>query len=132
MSVAGIGVDIVDVRAFEDRLDVDGTRFREHFTPAERELHRPSGPLDEHLAARWAAKEAFLKAWSVARVGAPPLLPSVDFREIEVVRDAWGRPSLRLHGDVRRAVAEVFDECHVHLSLSHDVDTAVAMVVIER
>lgn len=132
MSVAGIGVDIVNVRDFDEQLAVAGTTMRDHFTPAERELRRPAGLPEEHLAVRWAAKEAFLKAWSVSRLGAPPQLAAVDLREIEVVRDAWGRPELRLHGEVERAVAEAFDEWQVHLSLSHDHDLAVAMVVIER
>lgn len=133
MSVVGIGVDLVDLARFEEQLRLDGTRFREHFTPAERELHPTAAArADEHLAARWAAKEAFVKAWSVARIGTPPQLTAVDLREIEVVRDAWGRPTLRLHGEVERAVGEAFDDYSVHLSLSHDAGTAVAMVVIER
>ena len=132
MSVAGIGVDIVNIVDFESQLAIDGTRMVDHFTPAERELCPPTGSAEEHLAARWAAKEAFVKAWSVSRMGAPPQLTSVDLREIEVVRDAWGRPAVRLHGDVERAVAAALDDCSVHLSLSHDRGMAIAMVVIER
>ena len=131
MTIAGIGVDVVNVRGFDEQLAVGGTTMRDQFTPAERDLRQPSRPEPEHLAVRWAAKEAFVKAWSVAHRGLPPRLPTVDLREIEVVRDAWGRPAVRLHGEVERAVTEAFDECTVHLSLSHDTDVAVAMVVIE-
>ena len=56
----------------------------------------------ESLAARWAAKEAVIKAWSSTRYGHPEVIdPSpVDLREIEVRTDAWGRPAIRLHGAI--------------------------------
>ena len=79
-----------------------------------------------HLAARFAATEAFIKAWSSSRWGSPPLLRSVDMREIEVIQDPWGRPSLRLHGDVARAAGRL----DAHLSLSHDGGVAVAFVIL--
>jgi holo-[acyl-carrier protein] synthase len=122
----------VDVAAFGEQLRVDGTRWTEVFTPAERELRAPGRDEDEHLSARWAAKEAFVKAWSAARAGRAPQLDHLDHREIEVIRDAWGRPILRLHGAVEHAVTTGLGECTTHLSLSHDGGSAVAFVVIER
>ena len=56
----------------------------------------------------------------------------VDHREIEVVRDAWGRPVLRLHGAVKASVEATLSDCSMHLSLSHDGGAAMAFVVIER
>lgn len=132
MTVAGIGIDVVDVRSFAEQLEVAGTTMLDHYTPAARELRNPNGVEHEHLAVRWAAKEAFVKAWSGTRHGAAPQLAAIDLREIEVVRDAWGRPSLRLHGRVEAAVAEEIGPCHLHLSLSHDGDMAAAFVVIDR
>ena len=82
--------------------------------------HSPSGPLQESvthllsessapelptralhsLAARWAAKEAFIKAWSSLYYGREDPLKSadIDWAQIEVVCDRWGRPAFRFHG----------------------------------
>ena len=78
------------------------------------------------LAARYAAKEALIKAWSATRFGLPPALATVDLREIEVVCDAWHRPALRLHGAMRDAVGAL----RATVSLSHDGPTAIAVVTV--
>ena len=90
----------------------------------------------QRLAARFAAKEAFVKAWSGARAGRDPALDTVDLREIEVVDDGHGRPALRLHGTVAAALEQLASELGVaaplrtHVSLSHDPPTAAAVVVL--
>ena len=123
----GIGVDLVDVPAFSDQLAdtasgfVDGTFTAGEQRAAKGEPHR--------LAARFAAKEAFVKAWSGSRRGQPPALASVDLREIEVVDDGYGRPALALHGEVERAVGP---DVRAHVSLSHDGPAAIAFVILER
>lgn len=120
-----IGVDLVDVPGFaaqlEDRASgfVDGT-----FTPGEQRAAKGDA---RRLAARFAAKEAFVKAWSSARRGQPPRLAEIDLREIEVVDDGYGRPGLKLHGEVQAAAGYL----NVHLSLSHDGPSAIAFVTIE-
>ena len=119
-----IGVDLVDVPGFAEQLSdaasgfVDGT-----FTALEQRAAK--GDV-RRLAARFAAKEAFLKAWSGSRCGRPPLLAAVDLREIEVVDDGYGRPGIRLHGDVARAAGDV----HAQVSLSHDGPAAIAVVLL--
>lgn len=80
------------------------------------------------LAARWAAKEAFVKAWSESQWGEPPVMDEHVHALIEVVRDAWGRPRIRLHGEVAKRLADVT----VHVSLSHDGDYATALVTLSR
>lgn len=113
--ILGLGVDLVFVPDFARQLEVPGTRFLEVFTGAERRAVErrvadrrvaSGGSAAHHYAARWAAKEAFIKAWSVAIAGqAPPIAPSdVVWQEIEVYSDAWSRPLLRLHGAVAREV----------------------------
>lgn len=97
---------------------------------------RPAGedPLAPHLAARWAAKEAVVKAWSAALYGAPPPIPPdlLRWAEIETVCDAWGRPSLRLGGEVARQVSETVGKgARWNVSLSHDGGSAIAFVVLE-
>ncbi|MFO0747158.1 MAG: holo-ACP synthase [Myxococcota bacterium] len=134
MSVKGVGIDTVHLPSFRDQLADPASRFvAMTFTPAEQALAegRPDKNPARHLAARFAAKEAFLKAWSGARWGKNPTAQSSDLRDIEVVCDAWDRPRLVLHGAVAAALAEAaprgFD---LQLSLSHDGDQAMAMVVL--
>lgn len=145
--VLGVGMDLVHVPAFAHQLTIPGTVFAERaFTARElREVRRradESGSLQaEHLAARWAAKEALVKAWSqaantLAGSAVPPALApdSLDWREIEVVSDRWGRPGLRLTGRVATAVglslgAGQADEVCWPVSLSHDGDWAAAVVL---
>ena len=137
---AAVGVDVVGISAFAEQLAAPGTRFARVFTPGERRAARrgPEGGGDssssleaQSLAARWAAKEAVIKAWSSTCFGHPEVIDpeSVDLREIEVRTDAWGRPAIRLHG----AIAHAMTGYDVLVSLSHDpaADVAVAFVVLQ-
>ena len=132
--IAGVGTDVVAIAGFAAQLADPASRFEDAtFTALERRTanSRPSGDPTAHLAARFAAKEAFIKAWSGARYGQTPQLAAVDMREIEVVNDAFGRPSLRLAGGVARAVADCYPAHRIHLSVSHDGPIATAFVVLE-
>lgn len=132
--IVGVGIDVVDVTSFAEQLAAPGSAFATGtFRASERRDAREAGAGDEvtRLAARFAAKEAFVKAWSSGAWGRPPRLNHVDPTEVEVVRDAWGRPTLRLHGVVAAAVGAL-GEVRAHLSLSHDGPVAVATVVLER
>ncbi|MFT4036323.1 MAG: holo-ACP synthase [Patulibacter sp.] len=136
MTVLGLGTDVVDVAAFGDQLADPASGFAGGtFTTSERAAAaRRPGPDAVHLAGRFAAKEAFLKAWSSARIGQPPSIAAADLREIEVVADAYGRPSLRLHGAVRDAVAALTGPAPASLllSISHDGPVATAVVLLQR
>ncbi|MGV9736403.1 holo-ACP synthase AcpS [Rhodococcus aetherivorans] len=128
MGVAGIGFDLVTVSEFEEQLGRAGTAMLSNFTPGERrDANTRSSHPGRHFAARWAAKEALIKAWSASLFGSPPVLPETVHRQIEVVSDAWGRPGIRLHGDV----AEHLTGVRIHVSLTHDGDMAGAFVVLE-
>ncbi|MBC2587000.1 holo-ACP synthase AcpS [Rhodococcus aetherivorans] len=128
MGVAGIGFDLVTVSEFEEQLGRAGTAMLSNFTPGERrDANTRSSRPGRHFAARWAAKEALIKAWSASLFGSPPVLPETVHRQIEVVSDAWGRPGIRLLGDV----AEHLTGVRIHVSLTHDGDMAGAFVVLE-
>lgn len=139
--ILGVGVDVVSIAAFAEQLEQPGSRFSRVFTARERRAAsgraaqhavKPE-PSDAwaHLAARWAAKEAFIKAWSGSLYGTPPLLPEAIWDRIEVIQDQCGRPALEIHGDVAKAVEETCGAVRMHLSLSHDGDIATAFVVLE-
>ena len=127
MTVLGVGVDLVHVPSFADQLDQPGSEFAEVFTPGERRdaSGRTTDPA-RHLAVRWAAKEAVVKAWSASVHGTAPVMGDEALRLIEVVTDAWGRPRIRLHGEV----AKHLEGCAVEVLLSHDGEYATAYVVL--
>lgn len=138
MAVLGVGLDIVDVDSFTRQLELPGSTFApatftstEIAAAAEVEASLGAGARARHLAARFGAKEAFVKAWSMARVGRAPALPSIRWQEIEVRDDAWGRPMLRLSGRTAEAVEQTLGPVSATLSLSHDGPVAAAVVVLD-
>lgn len=128
MAIVGVGIDIVSIPGFADQVDQPGTRFSETFTPGERrDAADKSSTAARHLAARWAAKEAVIKAWSGSRFALRPMIAEDVHRDIEVVTDMWGRPKVRLTG----AIAEHLADVVIHVSLTHDGDTAAAVAILE-
>ena len=87
------GIDIVHVPSFKDQLGVPGSTFQNVFSPMELRIAAGKPNRAQHLAGRWAAKEAFIKAWSQSLYGKPPVLAEDDVRwsEIQVTPDQWGR-----------------------------------------
>lgn len=118
-----VGIDFIDVDQVRDAVTRHGQRYLDRvYTP--RELAE-SGRRPERLAARFAAKEAAIKALRPDRDEPLP------WREIGVVHDGDGRPSLQLTGAVarlarRRGVGELA------LSLTHESRQAAAVVLVER
>ncbi|OUZ11669.1 holo-ACP synthase [Aeromicrobium sp. PE09-221] len=134
--VIGTGVDLVHVPGFAEQVQRPGSWVDRVFTPGERRDARSfladasasRAAEVASLAARWAAKEAFVKAWSESLWGSAPVLAEEIHHLIEVVTDAWGRPRLILHGEVRQAAGDV----SAFVSLSHDGDYAIATVTLTR
>lgn len=127
MTVLGVGVDLVHIPSFDDQIRQPGTEFDLVFTPGERSDVRSKGSDPaRHFAARWAAKEAVIKAWSASIYGEPPVMDEKVHHLIEVVTDAWGRPHVKLHGEV----AKRLPDARFQVSLSHDGDYAIAYVVM--
>lgn len=114
--ILGVGIDVVDIARFTDRLERTPRLLDRLFTEEERRL-RPAS-----LAARFAAKEALAKA-----LGAPVGLRWTD---ATVARAGDGRPHLRVQGTVR-ARADALGVTAFHVSLSHDAGIASAVVVVE-
>jgi holo-[acyl-carrier protein] synthase len=138
VTTLAVGLDLVTTTSFAEQLADPASAFVDAtFTAREqRDARAPEAIRVQRLAARYAAKEAFLKAWSGARAGRAPQLAAVDLREIELVDDGHGRPALALHGAVAAALGELAAELgereplRAHVSLSHDPPTAAAVVVL--
>lgn len=119
-----IGIDTVSLAEVSDALRDFGQRYVQRlFTPGER-AHAESAPARtaERLAARFAAKEAAIKALNLSEAG-------IDWRDIEVLRDAGGRPSLALHGRAALALTGR-PPSEIAVSLSHDPVQACAVVAV--
>jgi holo-[acyl-carrier protein] synthase len=116
VTIVGIGVDIVDLPRFARTLERTPHLAERLFTASERTA------AAETLAATFAAKEALAKA-----LGAPGGLA---WHDVEVRRDAVGKPSLVVTGTVA-ATASGLGVRRWHVSLSHDGGNAVAMVIAE-
>ncbi|MCA9300528.1 MAG: holo-ACP synthase [Phycisphaerales bacterium] len=117
------GIDIVEVERIAEMRRRHGERFLERcFTPDERAYASRSRRIDEHLAARFAAKEAALKAIGTGwRNG-------IAWTDVEVVREADGQPRLRWHGMARR-IASSLGVTEWSLSMSHTSRYATASVI---
>ncbi len=94
------------------------------FTAAELEYALPRRRAAEHLAARFAAKEAFVKALGCG------LRDGLSWTDIEVVNDELGAPRLRL-GGCAAALLRQRNLAAPHLSCSHERECAVAVVILE-
>jgi holo-[acyl-carrier protein] synthase len=121
--ITGIGVDIVHIQRMKRWRSQDGLLER-YFHPQELAAVFARGEGAVHsLACRFAAKEAFGKALGTGFAG-------IVLKDIMVINQQNGRPELRVFGTALDAL-EKSGANRIHLSLSHDHDAAVAMVVLE-
>lgn len=162
MSLMGLGHDVVDISGFSQQLNEPGARLRALFSM--RELRQAALRArmkhdDEslHLAARWAGKEAVLKAWceaiaqlprhtnageGSARAGEYPyMLDDFPWREVEILDDSRGCPRVVLSAKASTALTDSLGVNEpgpgqnrmpvFHVSLSHDGSVASAVVVLQ-
>ncbi|PIB36186.1 holo-[acyl-carrier-protein] synthase [Reichenbachiella sp. 5M10] len=122
--ILGIGTDLVETARLARRLD-DRQFLETVFTSAEIKYCLSKGHPEQHLAARFAAKEAYMKAlgtgWS----------KHADFKEIEVQNSPEGGPLIVLSGATKR----YFDKSElkdIFVSLSHTSQHAVAYIIITK
>lgn len=124
--IVGIGIDIIEVTRIREVL-LRTPRFRERvFTHAERAYcDSRSAVAAQHYAARFAAKEATLKALQTGWRG------GIGWQDVEIAARDSGAPYLILHG----LVLELFNTSGAtaaHLSMSHTSEHAIAEVILER
>ncbi len=124
MAIVGIGTDLARIERFRKFLEPGNKVLERIFTSAERAYSLRMNDPAVHFAARFAAKEAFLKALGTG------LRDGLSWQQVEVIRDELGCPSLNLCGVAADKMAARGGR-QVHLSYSHDGDYAVATVVME-
>lgn len=119
--ITGLGVDIVEIDRMREALERRPRMKERLFSKDERRYCEKRSRPEVHYALRFAAKEAVLKALGTGFSG-------MRFTDVEVVREANGRPVPRLSGRAAE-VAEQLGVVEMHLSLSFTHTTAVASAV---
>jgi len=120
----GIGTDIVDVARMREKIEKEGGFRQFVFSPAEIDYCGRQAFPAEHYAARFAAKEALLKALGTGWAN------GIAFNEISIEHDDHGRPLFRFSGETASTL-ESTGCTAFHVSISHERDKAVAFVIIE-
>jgi holo-[acyl-carrier protein] synthase len=123
--IIGIGTDLAEVARIRRSAEQYGDRFlRRIYTERERNYALTKANWAERLAARFAAKEAGMKAigtgWN----------RGVGWQDLEIVNEPSGRPTLSLHGAAERIAGEL-GVVRISLSMTHTKDTAMALVILE-
>lgn len=124
--IVGLGVDIAEVDRITAAIGRRGESFLKRvFTPAEIAYCERHKNKFERYAARFAAKEAAMKALGTGwRKG-------VRWVDIEVTRETSGKPTLRLHGESKK-ITDTLGVKHISVSLTHSGNTAFAQVIFEN
>jgi holo-[acyl-carrier protein] synthase len=122
--IIGVGIDIIEVERVAEKIARNNAFRDKVFSSGEVEFCDHASRRAESYAARFAAKEAFLKATGKG------LTSGYDLCDIEIVTDQSGRPDLRLHNNFAE-LAELSGWKKIHVSLSHIKSTACAVVIIE-
>ena len=127
--IVGIGSDLIDIRRIEKSLERHGERFvRRIFTEVEQARAEGRAQRAATYAKRFAAKEACAKALGCG------IADGVFWRDMGVVNDAGGRPTLVLSGGAAARLARLMPEGHraaVHLTMTDDYPLAQAFVIVE-
>jgi holo-[acyl-carrier protein] synthase len=123
--ILGVGTDLAEVERIGKSVERFGERFLKRvFTVQERAYAMTKANWAERLAARFAAKEAGMKAIGTG------LSRGVSWQHLEVVNEPSGRPTLRLYG-AALAVANALGVKRTSISITHTKGMAFAVVILE-
>ena len=123
--IYGIGVDIIKIERFKKVLERWGDRLcKRVFTPQELAICQSKAEPSRHLALRFAAKEAFLKALGRG------MFQGIAWNDIEITNDPSGRPHMNVQGEAERLCREKGIK-EIFVSISHEAEYGVAQVLLE-
>ncbi|MEM7069012.1 MAG: holo-ACP synthase [Pseudomonadota bacterium] len=127
--IIGLGSDLIDIRRIEKSLERFGSRFTDRvFTEVERKKSDARRNRAASYAKRFAAKEACSKALGTG------LSNGVFWRDMGVVNDRFGKPTMRLENGAAKRLAQMIPTGYdpvVHVTITDDFLLAQAFVVIE-
>ena len=117
----GLGIDMVEVGRIKNALNRWGKRFLHRvFTSEERNYCKRKAHPEHSLAARFAAKEAIMKAIGTG------LSDGISWTDVEVVNDKSGKPEVRLGEKITRRIGNK----KILLSISHTKEFAIAFAIL--
>jgi len=123
--IVGLGLDVAEIDRIEQAIKRHGAPFIERlFTPAESAYCQRYVSPYERYAGRFAAKEAAMKALGTGWAR------GVRWRDIEVVREESGKPTLKLAG-VALSIADGLGVKHIAMTITHSGNLAIAQVIFE-
>ena len=123
--IYGIGTDIIEVSRVQKMMEKTPGLREALFTPDEIIYCESKQNKYLHYAARFCAKESFLKALGTGLVG------EMNFREIEVLHTPLGKPNIKLSGAIE-AYFRNDNLSQIYLSIAHIRNTAIAFVIVEK
>jgi holo-[acyl-carrier protein] synthase len=123
--IVGTGIDIIEVKRVAEKVNRDSGFKEKVFSEYERTFCDAKPNSAQHFAARFAAKEAFLKATGKG------LTIGYELHQVEVIEGELGKPEIRLDGKFRELATDS-GWGKIHVSLSHVQDMACAVVIIEK
>jgi holo-[acyl-carrier protein] synthase len=124
--IISIGIDIIEVRRVRETIERTPHFAERVFTDAERAYCESRGAVAaQHYAARFAAKEAALKALQTGWSG------GISWQDVEVAAKDSGAPVILFHGRARE-LYEASGASAAHLSIAHTTEHAIAEVVLEK
>ena len=122
--ICGLGVDMTTVERFMSWIEKPEMITR--FFNQEELCKNPNVAFQkEHYAVRFAAKEAFGKALGTGITG-------FNLCDVYIKSEPNGRPVLKVQSSAEKKLKEIFGDCKLHVSLSHEKNNAVAVVIIEK
>src|SRR5580765_3924807 len=123
--IIGMGIDVEEVQRVQGAMERQGERFLKRiFTENERAYCEQFKNKYERYAGRFAVKEAAMKALGTGWTH------GIRWVDIEVVREAGGKPTLELHGEAKK-IAGKLGVKHMAVTITHTASQALAQVIFE-
>lgn len=121
--ITGLGIDLVDISRIEElilkwkRKVIDKVFTKEEFLYCSKH-NKPY----QHYASTFAVKEALIKAYGKGKLS---------LKEIEVIRQASGRPVVNLYGNTKDIIDSAGVD-NIHVTITHDAGYSIAVVILEK
>ncbi len=122
--VLGVGIDIIEIERIKDSIEKYGDRFLDKiYTANEIKYCSKKFNKDQHLAARFAAKEAVYKAvasgWE----------EGINWQDIEVYNDSYGKPEIKPFGKLKTFLS---NDKQLKISMSHSDNYVTCVAIIYK
>ncbi|MFW5487426.1 MAG: holo-[acyl-carrier-protein] synthase [Desulfovibrio sp.] len=122
--IVGLGVDLTEINRVERSIERFGQRFIDRVLGPSEQNGLPRKRLAEYVAARFAAKEAAVKALGTG------FAEGIGFHDLQVTRNSAGKPGMIFHGPALEHMQAMGGQ-RILLTLTHAKDMAAAVVIIE-